>query len=225
MCGWVCRCGEAGQPIDWARFHLVGFRLSYIHSFIIPTPTARTHQYHQEQFYDALDGAQGLVDTYIVRSGDSEAEQRRLQVGAPTHCIVMPCNPMQCTRHFVCSFCALDHPSPHPPRPPTHQEATQAALRRRRAANSALKAKDKILTVLDYSLHPGKAWHDLVAAPLSEARERDRAKKAARRRGLVQALQRYQAAKSRFYDTLDLVQESTRVGWWLGLAGVCFVCG
>lgn len=68
-----------------------------------------------------------------------------------------------------------------------------------------------MLLALDYTLHPNKAWHDLVAAPLTEARERHRAKKAARRRSLEQALQAYQRTKSRFYETLDLVQESTRV--------------
>lgn len=69
----------------------------------------------------------------------------------------------------------------------------------------------QVLLALDYTLHPTKAWHGLVIAPLTEARERERAKKAARRRNLEQALQAYQRTKSRFYETLDLVQESTRV--------------
>lgn len=67
---------------------------------------------------------------------------------------------------------------------------------------------------LDYSLHPGKAWHELVAAPLSEARERERAKKEARRKSLEATLERYQRAKSRFYETLVR-----------GIVCMCFVCG
>lgn len=43
-------------------------------------PEHQTHAPPQEQFYDALDGATNLVDTYILRSANSEAEQRRLQV-------------------------------------------------------------------------------------------------------------------------------------------------
>lgn len=67
---------------------------------------------------------------------------------------------------------------------------------------------------LDYSLHPGKAWHELVAAPLSEARERERAKKEARRKSLEATLERYQRAKSRFYETLVR-----------GIVCICFVWG
>lgn len=45
-------------------------------------PLLRARSTHQDKLYEALDGATELVDTYLLKSGNSEAEQRRLQVRA-----------------------------------------------------------------------------------------------------------------------------------------------
>lgn len=72
----------------------------------------------------------------------------------------------------------------------------------------ALAVKDRVLTSLDYAIHPGKAWKEFVANPLNEAREREREKKAAERARLEKSLARYHAAKNRFYDTLDVISDT-----------------
>ncbi len=88
---------------------------------------------------------------------------------------------------------ALSFPPTHPPHP-----------------NRAMAVKDKVIVSLDYITHPGKAWKTFVADPISARQKRQNAIRAEKRAKLERNLQRYYAAKNRFYETIDVIESTSR---------------
>jgi len=73
-----------------------------------------------------------------------------------------------------------------------------------------MAVKDKVLVSLDYVTHPGKAWKEFIADPISARQKRKNAIQAEKRAKLERNLQRYYAAKNRFYETLDVIESTSR---------------
>jgi len=73
-----------------------------------------------------------------------------------------------------------------------------------------MAVKDKVLVSLYYVTHPGKAWKEFIADPISARQKRKNAIQAEKRAKLERNLQRYYAAKNRFYETLDVIESTSR---------------
>lgn len=99
---------------------------------------------------------------------------------------------------FLLSLLAAPVPHPFPPASPPHP------------SHRAMAVKDKVLVSLDYVTHPGKAWKEFIADPISARQKRKNAIQAEKRAKLEKNLQRYYAAKNRFYDTLDVIESTSR---------------
>ncbi|GAB5032398.1 choline dehydrogenase [Nannochloropsis oceanica] len=90
------------------------------------------------------------------------------------------------------------------------EQDARRIVHQRRSIAKAMAIKDKVIVSLDYVTHPGKAWKTFVADPISARQKRQNAIRAEKRAKLERSLQRYYAAKNRFYETIDAIESTSR---------------